>query len=78
MAFGSPPGLDPWVRADCLCRPPRWGWLGASSRAPGVTALGASIGSGVSSTRPSVFVRHGPAPLVTAVAIFLQAVFNTS
>ena len=71
-------GLDPWVRTE-LPPPPMpkgLGWLGAVG--PGVIVLGASIGSGEFLLGPAVWVRYGPSLLwVTAVAIFLQTVFNT-
>ena len=45
---------------------------------PGVIVLGASIGSGEFLLGPAVFVRHGLTLLwVTAVAVFLQTIFNT-
>ena len=71
-------GLDPWTRAE-LPEPPNprgLGWL--SVVGPGVIVLGASIGSGEFLLGPAVFVRYGLSLLwVTAVAVFLQAVFNT-
>ena len=78
MALEAQSGLDPWVRAD-LPVPPTpvgLGWVGVVG--PGVIVLGASIGSGEFLLGPAVFVRYGLSLLwVTAVAIFLQAVFNT-
>jgi hypothetical protein len=45
---------------------------------PGVIVLGASIGSGEFLLGPAVFVRHGLSLLwITAVAVFLQTIFNT-
>jgi len=71
-------GLDPWTRAE-LPEPPNprgLGWF--SVVGPGVIVLGASIGSGEFLLGPAVFVRYGLSLLwVTAVAVFLQAVFNT-
>jgi len=71
-------GLDPWVHAE-LPSPPTpkgLGWAGVVG--PGVIVLGASIGSGEFLLGPAVFVRHGLSLLwVTAVAVFLQTVFNT-
>jgi hypothetical protein len=70
-------GLDPWVRAE-LPVPPTphgFGWLSAVG--PGVIVLGISIGSGEFLLGPAAFVRHGLSLLwVTAVAIFLQTIFN--
>ena len=78
VAPESRSGLDPWVRAE-LPAPPTptgLGWLGVVG--PGVIVLGASIGSGEFLLGPTVFVRHGLSLLwVTAVAVFLQTVFNT-
>ena len=71
-------GLDPWVQAELPIPPAPKGlsWIGAVG--PGVIVLGASIGSGEFLLGPAVFVRHGLSLLwVTAVAIFLQTVFNT-
>src|SRR4030095_13167044 len=71
-------GLDPWVQSDLPVPPaPKGlGWLGVIG--PGVILLGASIGSGEFLLGPAVFVKHGLTLLwVTAVAILLQAVFNT-
>lgn len=52
------------------------GWMAVVG--PGVIMLGASIGSGEFLLGPAVFVRHGLSLLwVTAVAIFLQTIFNT-
>ena len=52
------------------------GWIGVVG--PGVIVLGASIGSGEFLLGPAVFVRHGLSLLwVTAVAVFLQTIFNT-
>src|SRR5688572_29618330 len=71
-------GLDAWRLAE-LPEPPSptgLGWLGVVG--PGVILLGASIGSGEFLLGPAVFVKHGLTLLwVTAVAILLQAVFNT-
>lgn len=71
-------GLDPWARAE-LPAPPAptgLGWLGVVG--PGVIVLGASIGGGEFLLGPAAFVRHGLSLLwVTAVAVFLQTVFNT-
>ena len=71
-------GLDPWTRAE-LPDPPApvgLGWLGVVG--PGVIVLGASIGGGEFLLGPAAFVRHGLSLLwVTAVAVFLQTVFNT-
>lgn len=70
-------GLDPWKRAE-LPAPPMpkgLGWIGVVG--PGVIVLGLSIGSGEFLLGPAVFVRYGFALLwVTAVAIFLQTIFN--
>lgn len=73
----SASGLDPWVRADLPAPPvPKGlGWLGAVG--PGVIVLGLSIGSGEFLLGPATFVRHGLSLLwVTAVAVFLQTLFN--
>lgn len=52
------------------------GWMAVVG--PGVIVLGASIGSGEFLLGPAVFVRHGLSLLwVTAVAVVLQAIFNT-
>jgi hypothetical protein len=71
-------GLDPWARAE-LPIPPQpkgLGWVGVVG--PGVIVLGVSIGSGEFLLGPAVFVRHGLSLLwVTAVAVFLQTIFNT-
>lgn len=71
-------GLDPWVRAELPSPPAPRGlaWLGVVG--PGVIVLGASIGSGEFLLGPAVFVRHGFSLLwVTALAVWLQTVFNT-
>ena len=71
-------GLAPWVRAELppAPRPKGLGWL--SVVGPGVIVLGLAIGSGEFLLGPTVFVRHGLSLLwITAVAIFLQTVFNT-
>src|SRR5919106_4051348 len=71
-------GLDPWVRAELPPAPTPRGlqWLGVVG--PGVIVLGISIGGGEFLLGPAVFVRHGLSLLwVTAVAVFLQTVFNT-
>ena len=78
VAVEARSGLDPWVRADLPVPPsPRGlGWLAVVG--PGVIVLGASIGSGEFLLGPAVFVRYGLSLLwVTAVAVFLQTVFNT-
>ena len=78
IALEARSGLDPWVRADLPVPPtPKGlGWVGVVG--PGVIVLGASIGSGEFLLGPAVFVRYGLSLLwVTAVAIFLQAIFNT-
>ena len=78
MALEARSGLDPWMPADLPVPPtPKGlGWLGVVG--PGVIVLGASIGSGEFLLGPAVFVRYGLSLLwVTAVAIFLQAIFNT-
>ena len=70
----SIPGRSP----NCLLPPtPRGlGWLGVVG--PGVIVLGVSIGSGEFLLGPAAFVKHGLSLLwVTAVAIFLQTIFNT-
>ena len=52
------------------------GWV--ATVGPGVIVLGASIGSGEFLLGPAAFVRHGLSLLwVTAVAVFLQTIFNT-
>ncbi len=52
------------------------GWLGVVG--PGVIVLGAAIGGGEFLLGPAAFVRYGLSLLwITAVAIFLQTVFNT-
>ena len=70
-------GLDPWTRAE-LPAPPMpvgLGWLGVVG--PGVIILGAAIGGGEFLLGPATFVRYGFSLLwVTAVAVFLQTVFN--
>ena len=71
-------GLEAWVRAEMPAPPiPQGlGWIAAVG--PGVIMLGASIGSGEFLLGPAVFVRHGLSLLwVTAVAVFLQTIFNT-
>ncbi len=71
-------GLEPWVRAEMPAPPiPKGlGWIAVVG--PGVIMLGASIGSGEFLLGPAVFVRHGLSLLwVTAVAVFLQTIFNT-
>ena len=71
-------GLDPWVHAELPAPPAPRGlaWLGVVG--PGVIVLGASIGGGEFLLGPAVFVRYGFSLLwVTAVAVFLQTVFNT-
>src|SRR5512134_3226113 len=71
-------GLEPWIRAEMPAPPmPRGlGWMAVVG--PGVIVLGASIGSGEFLLGPAVFVRHGLSLLwVTAVAVFLQTIFNT-
>src|SRR5688500_15347247 len=71
-------GLDPWKKAE-LPEPPMpkgLGWLGVVG--PGVIVLGAALGGGEFLLGPAVFVRYGLSLLwVTAVAVFLQTVFNT-
>ncbi|HYN81792.1 MAG TPA: Nramp family divalent metal transporter [Gemmatimonadaceae bacterium] len=71
-------GLDPWKKAE-LPEPPMpsgLGWLGVVG--PGVIVLGAAIGGGEFLLGPAVFVRYGFSLLwITAVAVFLQTVFNT-
>jgi hypothetical protein len=71
-------GLDPWTKAE-LPTPPTptgLGWLGVVG--PGVIVLGASIGGGEFLLGPAAFVRYGFSLLwVTAVAVFLQTIFNT-
>jgi hypothetical protein len=70
-------GLEPWIRAEMPAPPmPRGlGWMAVVG--PGVIVLGASIGSGEFLLGPAVFVRHGLSLLwVTAVAVFLQTIFN--
>ena len=78
VAPESRSGLAPWTRAE-LPAPPTpkgLGWLGVVG--PGVIVLGASIGGGEFLLGPAAFVRHGLSLLwVTAVAVFLQTVFNT-
>ena len=79
----SPPpearsGLPPWQLAELPLAPdPRGlGWLSAVG--PGVIVLGASIGSGEFLLGPAAFVQYGLTLLwVTAVAAFLQTIFNT-
>lgn len=71
-------GLDPWALAELPVPPvPRgFGWIAVVG--PGVIVLGASIGSGEFLLGPAVFVRHGLSLLwVTAIAVFLQTIFNT-
>jgi len=71
-------GLEPWKRAELPAPPmPRGlGWMAVVG--PGVIVLGASIGSGEFLLGPAVFVRHGLSLLwITAVAVFLQTIFNT-
>jgi hypothetical protein len=70
-------GLDPWTPAELPVAPAPRGlaWIGTVG--PGVIVLGASIGSGEFLLGPAAFVQYGPALLwVTAVAAFLQTVFN--
>lgn len=71
-------GLDPWSTAE-LPEPPRprgLGWL--PTVGPGIIVLGASIGSGEFLLGPAAFVQYGFSVLwITAVAAFLQTVFNT-
>jgi hypothetical protein len=71
-------GLEPWGGAELPLPPSPRGlqWLGVVG--PGVIVLGLSIGSGEFLLGPAVFVRHGLSLLwVTAVAVILQAIFNT-
>ena len=52
------------------------GWLGVVG--PGVIVLGAAIGGGEFLLGPAAFVRYGFSLLwITAVAVFLQTIFNT-
>lgn len=78
VARESRSGLDAWIKAE-LPAPPTpkgLGWLGVVG--PGVIVLGAAIGGGEFLLGPAAFVRHGFSLLwVTAVAVFLQTVFNT-
>jgi Mn2+/Fe2+ NRAMP family transporter len=78
IALEARSGLDPWMQAD-LPTPPRptsLGWLGVVG--PGIIVLGGAIGSGEFLLGPAIFVRHGLSLLwVTAVAIWLQTIFNT-
>ncbi|HVF39584.1 MAG TPA: Nramp family divalent metal transporter, partial [Gemmatimonadaceae bacterium] len=71
-------GLDPWKKAE-LPEPPMpkgLGWLGVVG--PGVIVLGAAIGGGEFLLGPAAFVRYGFSLLwITAVAVFLQTIFNT-
>jgi hypothetical protein len=71
-------GLDAWKKAE-LPAPPTpkgLGWLGVVG--PGIIVLGAAIGGGEFLLGPAAFVRHGFSLLwVTAVAVFLQTIFNT-
>jgi len=71
-------GLEPWAQAE-LPVPPRprgFGWVAAVG--PGIIVLGVSIGSGEFLLGPAAFVRYGLSLLwITAVAVFLQTVFNT-
>jgi hypothetical protein len=71
-------GLDPWGRGE-LPAPPAptgVGWLAAVG--PGVIVLGLSIGSGEFLLGPAAFVQYGFTLLwVTAIAVFLQTIFNT-
>ncbi len=71
-------GLDPWRRAELPPAPTPKGlaWIGTVG--PGVIVLGASIGSGEFLLGPAAFVQYGLTLLwVTAVAAFLQTIFNT-
>ncbi len=71
-------GLDPWVEKELPLPPNPRGlaWIGTVG--PGVIVLGASIGSGEFLLGPAAFVQYGLSLLwVTAVAAFLQTVFNT-
>lgn len=71
-------GLDAWTNAE-LPAPPTpkgLGWIGVVG--PGVIVLGLSIGSGEFLLGPAAFVKYGFALLwITAVAVFLQTIFNT-
>ncbi len=70
-------GLPPWT-VSTLPDPPRphgLTWLGVVG--PGVIVLGASVGSGEFLLGPAAFVQYGFTLMwVTAVASFLQTVFN--
>ena len=71
-------GLDRWTPAELPSPPTPKGlaWLGVVG--PGVIVLGAAIGGGEFLLGPAAFVRYGFSLLwVTAIAVFLQTVFNT-
>ena len=78
MSIEARSGLDPWKKAE-LPEPPMpkgFGWLGVVG--PGVIVLGAAIGGGEFLLGPAAFVRYGFTLLwITAVAVFLQTIFNT-
>jgi hypothetical protein len=70
-------GLPPWSIAPLpeAPRPHGLSWLGVVG--PGVIVLGASVGSGEFLLGPATFVQYGFTLMwVTAVATFLQTVFN--
>jgi hypothetical protein len=70
-------GLDAWVHADLPVPPTPKGFAWLAVVGPGVIVLGLSIGSGEFLLGPAAFVKHGLSLLwVTAVAIFLQTMFN--
>jgi len=78
QSLESRSGLEAWKRAELPVPPAPKGlaWLGVVG--PGVIVLGMSIGSGEFLLGPAAFVKHGLSLLwVSAVAIFLQTVFNT-
>jgi hypothetical protein len=70
--------LPSWGHADLPGAPAPKGlaWLGVVG--PGVIVLGTSIGSGEFLLGPAVFVRYGLSLLwITAIAVYLQTIFNT-
>ena len=71
-------GLPPWQHAELPVPPTPRGLQWISAVGPGVIVLGVAVGSGEFLLGPATFVKYGLTLLwVTAVAAFLQTVFNT-
>ena len=71
-------GLEAWRRGELPAPPSTEGLNLLRVVGPGAIVLGASIGSGEWLIGPAALVKYGLALLwVTAVAVFLQTVFNT-